>query len=84
MFWDETSPFPADMLKLGCYLRPSIDVGQVITKILTQNREVLLKSMHRTLAPDKSSDLEVLDAQEQLMNSMHEKLEFQVIPSDLG
>ena len=38
MFYDETAPLPDDVLKLGCHLGPSIDVGPVMTaKILTQN-----------------------------------------------
>ena len=38
MFHDETTPFPDDVLKLGCYLGPSIDVGPAMTaKILTEN-----------------------------------------------
>ena len=41
MFQDETAPFPDDMLTLGHYLGPSIDVGLAMTtKILTKNREV--------------------------------------------
>ena len=43
-FWDETSPFPDDALKLGHHLGPSIDVGPaVITKIITQNEQVLCR-----------------------------------------
>ena len=38
MFSDETAPFPYDVLKLGCYLGPCIDVGPaMIAKILTEN-----------------------------------------------
>ena len=42
MFQDETAPFPADVLKLGCYLGSSIDVGPAMTtKILNKNEQVL-------------------------------------------
>ena len=42
MFQDETAPFPDDVLKLGHYLGPSIDVGPAMTaKILTENGQVL-------------------------------------------
>ena len=41
MFLDETAPFPDDVLKSGCYLKPSINVSPAMTtKILTQNRQV--------------------------------------------
>ena len=42
MFLDETALFPDDELKLGCYLVPSIDIGQaMIAKILTKKGQVL-------------------------------------------
>ena len=45
MFQDETAPFPDDVLKLGHYLGPSIDVGPAMTaKILTENGQVLHRS----------------------------------------
>ena len=38
MFSDETAPFQDDVMKVGCYLRPSIDAGPPMTaKVLTQN-----------------------------------------------
>ena len=47
MFHDETTPFPDDVLKLGHYLGPSIDVGPDMTaKILMQKGQVLHKSMY--------------------------------------
>ena len=45
IFHDETAPFLYEMLKLGCYLRPSLNVGPAITaKILTENGQVLDRS----------------------------------------
>ena len=36
MFWDGTAPFTDDVLKLGHYLGPSLDVGPVMTaQVLT-------------------------------------------------
>ena len=47
MALDETAPFPHDMLKLSCYLGPSIDVDLVMTaKILTVNVQVLHRSTY--------------------------------------
>ena len=47
MFRDETASFPDDVLKLGCYLGPSIDVGPaMIAKILTVNGQVLHRSTY--------------------------------------
>ena len=47
MFHDETAPIPDDMLKLGHYLGPSIDVGQaMMAKILTQSGQVLHRSIY--------------------------------------
>ena len=31
LFLDETVPFPDDVLKLGCYFEPSIDVSPAMT-----------------------------------------------------
>ena len=57
MFWDEIAPFPDDVLKLGHYLGPSIDVGPVMTtKILTQNGKVLYRSKYKLLTPDEIAD----------------------------
>ena len=57
MFQDETAPFPDDVLRLGCYLGPSIDVGPaMIAMILTQNRQVLHRSTYRPLTPDDKGD----------------------------
>ena len=45
MFWNETAPFPYDVLKLGHYLGPTMDVGPAMaTKVLTQNGQVLHRS----------------------------------------
>ena len=57
MFWDENAPFPDDVLKLGIYLGPSIDVGPTMTtKILTQNEQVLHRSTYQM--PKNSSSLD--------------------------
>ena len=57
MFQDKTAPLPDDMLKLSHYLDPSIDVGPAMTtKILTENEQVLQRSMYRPLTPDELSD----------------------------
>ena len=46
MFQDKTAALHDDVLRLGCYLEPSIDVGPVMTtKMLTENRQVLHRSM---------------------------------------
>ena len=48
MFHDETAPFPDDVLKLGHYLGPSIDVGPAMTaKILMENSQVLHRSTYQ-------------------------------------
>ena len=52
MLQDETTPFPDDMLKLGSYLRPSIDIGPAMTTtILAENGQVLHRLMYRLLTP---------------------------------
>ena len=57
MFWDETAPFPDDMLKWGLYLGPSIDISTVMTaKILTKNEQVLTKLTYKSLTPDELLD----------------------------
>ena len=46
----ETALFSDDMLKLGCYLGPSIDVGPAMTaNILIENVQVLYRSTCRPL-----------------------------------
>ena len=63
MFWDETAPFSDDMMKLGCYLGPSIDINQAMTaKILTENGQVLHRSTYRLLTPDELLDKDGSDA----------------------
>ena len=53
-FLDKTAPFSDDMLKLGHYLGPNIDVGPALTaKILTKNAQVLHRSTYRSLTPDQ-------------------------------
>ena len=50
MLQDETAPFPDDMLIVGCYFGPSIDVDPAMTTmILTENGQVLHISTYTTL-----------------------------------
>ena len=57
MIQDETAPFPDDMLKLGHYLGPSIDIGPAMTaNILTENGQVLHRSVYRPLNSDELLD----------------------------
>ena len=50
IFCDKTVPIADDMLKLGGYLGPSIDIGPAMTtKIVMQNRQVLHRSTYRSL-----------------------------------
>ena len=43
-----------DMLKLGCYVEPSIDIGPAMTtKVLADNGQVLHRSTYRPLTPDE-------------------------------
>ena len=50
---DETSPFSDDVLKLGHYLGPSIDIGSSMTaKILKENEQVLHRSTYQPFVPD--------------------------------
>ena len=58
--WDETAPFLDDVLKLGHYIGPSIDVGPAMTtKILTENGQLLHRSTYR---PDELLDKDRSDA----------------------
>ena len=68
MFWDETAPFLDDVLKLGYYLGPSIDVDPAMTtKILSENGQVLHKSIYGPFNPDEVLDKDGSDAWEQFM-----------------
>ena len=72
---DETAPFPDNVLKLGHYLVPSIGKGSAMSpKIFTQNGQMLHRSTYRPLISDEIADKEGLDAQEQFMARVHEKL----------
>ena len=65
MFQDETALFPDDLLKLGCYLGPSIDVGPAMTaKILMENGQVLHRSTCRSLTSHELLDKDGPDAQD--------------------
>ena len=47
MFRNETVLFPDDVLKLGHYLGPSINIGPaMMVKILTENGQVLHRSTY--------------------------------------
>ena len=84
VFWDETAPFPNDVLKLGCYLGPSIDVGPAMTtKILTENGQVLHRSAYKPLTPDELPDKDGSDAQDQFMARVYERLWSLVLPRGL-
>ena len=53
MFRNETPPFPDNMLKLGHFLGPSIDIGPAMTtKFLMESGQVLYRSTHGQLTPD--------------------------------
>ena len=78
-FPDENAPFLGDVLKLGYYLVPSIDVGPAMTeKILNKNRQELHSSTYRILTPDEISDKDGSD-----MTRVYEKLESQILPREM-
>ena len=80
MFWDKTALFPDDMLKLGHYLGPSIDIGLAMTtKILMEDGQVLHRSTYRLLTPDKLLDKDGSDAWDQFMARGYEKFGPQVL-----
>ena len=47
MFQDETVPFPDDVLKLGHYIGPSIDIDSVMTKKFLQRKDRCSTDQHR-------------------------------------
>ena len=72
------------MLKLGCYPKPSINVGPaMMSKILSENGQVLHRSMCRLLIPDQLSDKDGTDAKEQFMARVYKWLGSQVLPREL-
>ena len=84
MFWGETALFLEDVLKLGHYLEPSIDIGPAMTtKIYTENGQVLHRSTYRSLTPDELLDQDGPDAWEQYMATVYERLRSQVLPREL-
>ena len=84
MFWYVTASFFDDMLKLGHYLGPSIDVGPAITaNILTENGQVLHRSTYQSLTPDELLDRDGSDTWDQFMARVHERLGSHVLPKDL-
>ena len=83
-FQDETAPFLEEMIKLGHYLGPSIDVGSaMMAEILTQNGQLFHTSTYRLLTPAVISDQEGSDINNQFMTRVNKRLGFQVFPRDL-
>ena len=81
MFHDETAPFPDDVLKLGHYLGPSIDISPAMTaKILTENGQVLHRSTCRWLTPDELLDKDRSNDRDQFMAGGCETLGSRVLP----
>ena len=65
MFQDETAPFPDDVMTLGHYLGPSADISPAMTtKILTENGQVLHRSMYCLLTPDELLEKDGPDARD--------------------
>ena len=80
MVLDESAPFTDDVLKLGHYLRPSIDIcPAMIAKILMKIGQVLDRSTYRPLIPDEFLDKDGSDAQEQFMAKVYKWLWLQVL-----
>ena len=76
MFQDENVPLPDNLMKLGHYLGPGINVGPAMTaKILTENEQVLHRSTYRPLTPDELLDKDGPKAQEQFMTRVYERME---------
>ena len=80
MFWDEMAQFPDDTHKLGSNFEPSIDIATaMISKIFTQDGQVLHGSIYRPFTPDEISDQKGSDAMNSLwpkyMTSSFENLE---------
>ena len=68
MFQDKTALFHDDVMKLGHYIWPCIDVDPATTaKILTENGQVLHRSTYRPLTPDELLDKDRSNAQEQVV-----------------
>ena len=84
MFQDETALFPHDVLKLGRFLVPSINISPAMTaKIHTESGQVLYRSAQRQLTPDELLDRDRPNAQEEYMARVYEKLGSQVLPRQL-
>ena len=76
--------FPHDVLKLGYYLGPSIDVGSAMTiKIFTKLEQVLHKSTYQPLTPDELLDKDGSDACEQFISRFYERLGSHILPIEL-
>ena len=66
--WDETAPFPDDLLKLGHYLGPNLYIHPAMTtKILTEYGQVFHVSMYRSFTSDQLLKKDGSYAQEQFM-----------------
>ena len=84
MFQDETSLLPDDMLKLSCYIGPSIDIGSSMTgKILKENGQVVHRSTCQPLTTDELFDKDGSDAKEQFMSRVYDRLRSCILPRDL-
>ena len=84
MLQDETSPFLDDVLKLGHYLGPSIDISlPMMIKILTENGQVLYRLTYQPLTPDELLDKDGSDAQEQFMVRVYGRWGSKVLPREL-
>ena len=82
MVQDETAPFPDDVLKLGHYDGPSIDIGPAMTaKILTENGQVLHWSTYRPLTSDEL--LHKDRKPKQFMARVYDRLGSKVLPRAL-
>ena len=84
MYWDETVSFPDDVLKLGHYLLPIVDISPaMMAKILIENGQILHRSTYRPLILDELLDKDGLDAQHQFMARVCERLGFWILPREL-
>ena len=74
-FRDSAQQFPDDVLVLGRYLGPSIDVGPALAaKILKSNGQIVCRSTYRELTSDELEDDVVKDAMKAFDQSILNKL----------
>ena len=80
----QTALFPDDLVKLGHYLGPRIDISPAMTtKVLNENGQVLHRSTYRPLTPNELLDKDGTKTQEQFMATVYDRLGFQILPRDL-